>query len=50
MTRFSQDVLVRFQLAVLSNDDAVFLSPDNITQLAWAERLGGAIRIPTVSW
>jgi len=39
----------RFELASLSEEEPVFLNPDNATRLAWARTLGGAIKIPTVS-
>ena len=42
--------LFRFELARLSEEEPSFLSPDNATVDVWAETLGGAIRIQTVSW
>ena len=42
--------LFRFELARLSEQEPSFLNPDDDTVDVWAETLGGAIRIQTVSW
>ena len=42
--------MFRFELARLSEEEPRFLSPDSDTVGVWAETLGGAIRIQTVSW
>jgi len=39
----------KFQRMNLSQEEAVLLNPDNETTTDWAEKLGGAIKFPTVS-
>eukprot|EP00092_Neocalanus_flemingeri_P018492 GFUD01020012.1.p1 GENE.GFUD01020012.1~~GFUD01020012.1.p1 ORF type:complete len:582 (-),score=147.32 GFUD01020012.1:33-1778(-) len=39
----------RFERMTLLKEEVVLLNPDNETKIAWANKLGGAIKFPTVS-
>ena len=40
----------KFQLQRLSEDDIHFVNPSNEEATEWSEKLGGAIKIQTISW